>query len=36
MLGADVVVAQAARFVLREDDDLSCPFGKSLERLRRP
>jgi len=29
-------VAQAKRFVLGEDDDLSCSFGEALERFTRP
>ena len=31
VLGADVVVLERPRLVLREDDDLASPFGESLE-----
>ena len=34
VLGADVVVAQLARLVLREDDDLACSLCEALERKR--
>ena len=36
VLRADVVVLQRPRLVLRENDDLPCPFGESLEQLLRP
>src|SRR5438105_13503578 len=31
MLGADVVVLQSARLILRENDDVSCALGEALE-----
>jgi len=36
VLGADVVVAQGARFLLGEDHGLPSPFGEALEHLRQP
>jgi hypothetical protein len=35
VLGADVVVLQGPRLVLRENHDLPCPLGESLEQLPR-
>ena len=34
VLGADVVVLQRPRLVLRENDDLPCPFSEALEQTR--
>jgi hypothetical protein len=33
VLGADVVVLERARFLLRENDDLPGPFRESLEHV---
>jgi hypothetical protein len=35
VLGADVVVFERPRLILRENHDLPCPFGESLEQLLR-
>ena len=35
VLRADVVVLEGSRFVLRQNDDLPCPLGESLEQLPR-